>query len=418
MTSGEALAAILDRAERAGWAGADPYDALLSPLGRLATPFGPVARIAVQQAALRVPGFRYLAKAPPTVNPKGLGLFLGAAVRGRTVLGEERTRSLARSLLGELRARVLANDDPAAPAWGYPFPWQSRWLWAPVGTPNAVVTATVGLQLLEYGDALGDRDATALGVGAARFIARGPHRTRFADGALAISYTPRDRSRIINVSALGARLVARALGADDGDAFGDAPAREDARQLVRGVIAYAVETQRPDGTWPYAPDPRGGWVDSFHTGYILESLLELRARGETVPEDALARGFAAYAGFFDDEGGGRLLAEETAPYDGHSTGQGVLTYAALARAGGVRGCTVAEAHDRALRIARWALDQLWLPKRGYFAYRINRGTRDERDFTRWVQAWMALAMATAAGIEAASDVEAGSMDREHTRVGV
>ena len=53
----------------------------------------------------------------------------------------------------------------------------------------------------------------------------------------------------------------------------------------------------------------------------------------------------------------------------------------------------------ALRIASWARESLWLPSKGHFAYRINGGKRDEREFTRWVQAWMALAMATAANLE-------------------
>jgi hypothetical protein len=418
MTPGEALAAILERAERRGWAGPDPYDALLSVAGRAAMPFGSLPRIAAQQAPLRVPALRSFFRAPPTVNAKALGLFLGAALRGRHVLGEDRARALARALLGELRASALpVSGSESAASWGYPFPWQSRWLWAPIGTPNAVVTATVGWHLFECADALGDRDAATLGTGAAQFIARGLRRTRFADGAAATSYTPRDNSRIINVSALGARLLSRALAAD-AEAYGDVAAQEDARQLVRGIVAYVVETQRSDGSWPYAPDPRGGWVDSFHTGYILESLLDLRARGERIPEDTLARGFAAYATFFDADGGGRLFAEAGSPYDGHSTAQGVLTYAALARAGGAPGCDAAEARERALRIAAWALDKLWLPKRGFFAYRVNRGARDEREFTRWVQAWMALAMATAADLEAASHAEAGSMDREHTRAGV
>ena len=418
MTPGEALAAVLDRAERRGWAGPDPYDALLSLAGRVATRFGSLARVAAQQAPLRVPLLRSFFGAPPTVNAKALGLFLGATLRGRAVLGENRARALARTLVCGLRDRMLPlTGSETGASWGYPFPWQSRWLWAPIGTPNAVVTATVGWHLFECGDALGDREATALGVGAAQFIALRLRRTRFSDGAIAISYTPRDSSRIINVSTLGARLLARALAAD-GDAFGDAPAREDARQVVHGIIAYTVETQRPDGSWPYAPDPRGGWVDSFHTGYILESLLDLRARGEQVPDDTLERGFAAYKGFFDAEGGGRLFAEGSAPHDGHSTAQGVLTYAALARSGGVPGCTAAEARDRALQTAHWALAKLWLPKRGFFAYRINRGTRDERDFIRWVQAWMALAMATAADLQAVPSAEAGSMERQHTRAGV
>jgi hypothetical protein len=61
-----------------------------------------------------------------------------------------------------------------------------------------------------------------------------------------------------------------------------------------------------------------------------------------------------------------------------------------------------EARETALRIASWAREALWVESKGYFAYRIQGGRRDEREFTRWVQAWMALAMATAENIEKAT----------------
>jgi hypothetical protein len=39
----------------------------------------------------------------------------------------------------------------------------------------------------------------------------------------------------------------------------------------------------------------------------------------------------------------------------------------------------------------------------HFAFQIRGGRRDEREFLRWVQAWMALAMATVESLRRAEE---------------
>src|SRR6185295_4121778 len=160
-----------------------------------------------------------------------------------------------------------------------------------------------------------------------------------------------------------------------------------------------LSQQREDGSWPYSSDPGGAWEDSFHTGYVLEALLNVRAQGIPVPDETLTRGFGAYSRFFDTDGGARLYPSPSSSFDAHSAAQGIITYAALDSSSARMVPTWAGGGDMAIRIASWAKQALWLPARGFFAYRINGGRRDEREFTRWVQAWMALAMATAGVLE-------------------
>ena len=376
MTRKEALSSILQRAERAGWAGADPYDGLHSVVGGLAIPFGPPARLLVTQSALRLPWLRPLLGPRGSVNPKGLALFLGAVVRGREALGEERAGALARVLVRELESR--AQSVAGGTAWGYPFPWQSRFFYAPAGTPNAVVTSTVGWHLLAAADAFGDATARSLAEGAARFLKAGLHWSEIDSRSAAVSYTPLDRTRIVNVSGLVARLLAR---------FGS---REPAERLAR----YILDSQLENGCWPYAPDRRGRWEDSFHTGFLLESLLHLRRDGVDIPTEPLRRGFASYRRFFDADGGARLYATPGAVHDAHSAAQGMVTYAAAADEPASASFLNDDPALMADTISDWAMRALWIPARGYFAYRSRGGVRDERDFTRWVQAWLALGLAT------------------------
>jgi len=391
VTNAGALDATLARAEAGGWAGCDPYDGLSSHLARTIIPLGKLPRFALSQILLRIPLARSLAKAPPTLNAKGLGLFLGATVRGRHFLGE-RAHSICETLRSQIA--LLGIRDGEAVGWGYPFPWQSRSFWAPAGTPNAVVTATVGWHLLDMADVFGDERARSLGLSAANYLAYGLNESHLDDSA-AISYTGSDHTKVVNISALAARLLARAAN--------ELPSQE-YRDLAERLTQFVLRQQRADGTWPYAADPGSGWEDSFHTGYVLEALLGVRELGISIPSDALTRGFVSYARFFNADGGARLYASPRSTLDAHSAAQGIITYATLSSSTASSIPAWQGARQAALRIASWARESLWLPSKGHFAYRINGGRRDEREFIRWVQAWIALAMATAADLEAKATV--------------
>ena len=392
MTTSDALQRILERAELDGWAGSDPYDALLSPVGRAVSRFGGLPRFVLSQIVLRLPAARTWANPPATVNTKGLALFLGAVTRARHLLGTTRSRELARELVAEIESRATPAGQGLG--WGYPFPWQSRSFWAPAGTPNAVVTVTVGWHALDCAEAFGDASARALGLGAARFLASGLRITPDPPDGAALSYTPADATRVVNVSALASRLLLRA-GKEAGDA--------DLTTLGGRLLRFVLAAQRPDGSWPYASDKGGAWMDSFHTGFVVESLVSARDMGAPIPDGALSRGIEAYDRFFGRDGAARLTLAESSPLDAHSAAQGMITYGAIAAAPSLSDSRRHTARAAAFAIGDWALRALWVRGESHFAYRISRGWRDEREFLRWVQAWMALAMATVESLRTAQE---------------
>ena len=376
---------LLARTRARDWAGADPYDGLEGPIGALVRPLGPLPRFALSQSVLRSPLARAAAMPRATVNPKALGLFLGAVAR----LSE----GSAGSRIGpELEEAIASRATPHRDGlgWGYPFGWQSRHFWAPPHLPNAVVTSTVAWHLFEYSDRHGSDRAQSMALAGARFLSSALAKSE-AEGGEAIAYTPKDRTQVINVSALAARVLARAAVVEESLRF-----REIASRLVGFVLAH----QREDGSWPYATDSRGQWEDSFHTGYILESLIAVQSYGIDVPHGALRVGFKAYERFFGTDGEARLLPRADSVLDAHAAAQGILTYGALAGWNEGPRSLRDTAAGRGLLIAQWAVEHLWLSERGHFAYRVRRGRRDEREFTRWVTAWMCLAMTVAAELAA------------------
>src|SRR6266850_2835680 len=275
VTAAAALASVLARAEGQAWAGNDPYDGLTTEIGRLVMPLGWLPRFGLSQIVLRFPLARWALRPVRTVNSKALALFLGATVAGRGELGDARARSAALNLVDELARRGTKFDSDST-GWGYPFPWQSRSFWAPANTPNAVVTGTVGWHLLTCWEVMGIDRARSLGLAAAAFLARGLRATEAGRGE-ALAYTPSDHTRVVNISAIAARLLALSATLQSSE-----PLRGKAARLVRFVLGV----QRPDGSWPYSADPAGGWEDSFHTGYVLEALINVNELGIPVPVEA------------------------------------------------------------------------------------------------------------------------------------
>src|SRR5690606_27189746 len=170
---------------------------------------------------------------------------------------------------------------------------------------------------------------------------------------LIFHYTPVDRARIVNASALLAAFLARMARAAarrpaDSDALREAVAlarqarsTEERHRLDKewrgGSLASecwgaaadaalaALAVQEKDGSWRYGESPRQRWRDSFHTGYALLALKQLRGElwaarkaADSLEEwpadrqadlfddlaDALERGFDDYlARFFPGQDG-------------------------------------------------------------------------------------------------------------------
>ena len=84
-----------------------------------------------------------------------------------------------------------------------------------------------------------------------------------------------------------------------------------------------LRAQRADGSWPYSE--AHGWVDNFHTAYVLESLSHCEG-----VEDALARGAEYWRReLFDADGRPRYFPDSRLPLDAHSYASAVDAYLAL-----------------------------------------------------------------------------------------
>jgi len=361
------LHALRHYVEERGFAGYDPYDALNSPLIR-ALSFGTkYGRIAWTQLMRRSPvNLRPILGAPRQQNPKGMGLFLGGYAR-LAAMGDSTASDAIAPLLESLS--VLSSKGYSGNCWGYNFDWQSRAAFVPKGTPTIVNTSFVGHALLDAHEHCGSAEALEMASTIGDFMLRDLNRKHEGD-AFCFSYTPIDENYVHNANMLGASLLIRLARIIDRPAL-----RDDGL----ASLAYSMEHQRDDGSWPYAETHFQQWIDSFHTGFNLEALRTVLSLGEAEQyRDAYVQGRAFYVdNFFLPDGTPKYYHDTTFPIDIHAPAQAIAFFSREPRE------AFGELTDR---ILEWMLENLHDP-RGFFYFRKHPHLTIRIPYMRWGQAW-------------------------------
>jgi hypothetical protein len=359
----EAASRMADEAAAARWRGPDAYDGLWWPWpGPLRG--GQRRRQVLMQIHARSPvDIRKLYRRRHPLIPKGLGIFGSVGLRAFALTAEDGARRHAMEALETLNADRTAGPE----AWGYHWDMQTRWSFYPAGSPNVVVTTFAASALLESGrDDLVER---------ARRAAQWVLDELWVEPEGYFAYHPGRPTNIHNANLLGAWLVHVA--------FPDDPT---AKERVARAVERTLADQAANGAWPYGEGGNLGWVDSFHSGYVLTCLARLRAIDPRV-QDALERGARHYAEFFDQEGRATLWANKRYPEDAHSAGTGLTTLATLHRLGL---CDT----DQLERVGSRVLDVML--REGHAVYRRYRWGRTTVKYLRWADAHVALGLVDAA----------------------
>jgi len=345
-----------------GWVGTDPYEGLNAT--RFAAPFrGTVTgRKILIQAVKRSP----FDLRPMLGIPQGRSSAAFAALVSAYAFQEEDEKLRdALDVLESLRCPGFTE-----PCWGYDFDVQTRVFFYPRGAPNTIATAFAGAALVDAYERTGDGTLLEQALGAGEFFLRRVPQTPTPSGAY-FGYLVGDRTPIHNANMLACALLARA-GAHAG--------RDDFLEAAAAGVAYTLAHQAPDGSWPYGDEPHLGWVDGFHTGYVLDALRECVAAGvPTARREALDRGLAFYRrALFLADGTPKYTTGSTYPIDIQCVAQGIQTFAL--------------ADDPwALTVYRFAMRRMHRPD-GAFAFQRRRFWRNDTPHVRWGQAPMLRAL--------------------------
>lgn len=343
--------------ERDGFSGYDPYDALRSQaLRRLAR--RKVLRQAVIQANRRSPvNLRPLAGISPWPHAMGLALVASALSRLSHCWApaQETSARLCTRMLGQRLRRSSGYGL------GYAFDVQTRWGFYDQQTPNAVVTSFGCRALIDV-----DRDGYKAEIEAFRDFAM--EELLSGDGSQHyFAYYPGGRTPIHNANILVAAMVA--------EAGGDIAA-------LNQCIDFSLERQRADGSWPYGEHEGLGWVDGYHTAFLLDNLERcLVVLGRTADLQAVAHGLTFYLDhLIDGDGAPRASRAKRYPIDIHAAAFAIGVLSRL-------GYLDKRARPTAERIVKWTVDHM-MKSDGTFAYQRHRTYMNSVPYFRWSNAPM------------------------------
>jgi hypothetical protein len=367
---------LLDYCKKNDWAGYDPYDALNSRIFEI-LPFlnFRLPRLVLTQLMKRCPvNFRPMLLIPKTQNPKALALFLMTFVK-LSKLGLLTQQDLIMKMVDMLIDH--RSQDQSYFCWGYSFPWQTRTILVPKGSPNLVCTVFVANALLDVYEFNQDQRCLDMAVSAAEYILDELYWTE-GEATACFSYPlPSSRTPVHNANFLAAALLCRVYKHSGVEKFVN-PALKVAR--------YSADKQHDDGSWDYGEGSTQRWADNFHTGYNLCALRSIAEyMGTTEFDPKLRRGYEFYLlNFFTEDGAPKYFHDRIYPIDVHSSAQSIVTLLALKDLDGT-------SEALANGVLAWTMKHLW-DDQGYFYYQELPIYKVKIPYIRWSQAWMLLAL--------------------------
>jgi len=208
-------------------------------------------------------------------------------------LGDEQYYSRAvhfLEVLKETRSKGWANY-----CWGYPFNWETRHGTFQAETPFITSVPYVYEAFRQVHEIDGNPEWRAIMESIARHAADDYHDFRTSENASTCSYTPDMEPGVINASAYRAFLLTKAALDFSEERY---------RKIAERNLNFVLESQNPDGSWYYATDGQRGFVDHFHTCFVLKALAKIEAiAGNQQCTAAIGRGVDYYVkNLFDEQG--------------------------------------------------------------------------------------------------------------------
>lgn len=365
---------LLDYIEREDYSGYDPYDALQSTLFNL--PFfrsnKPVRFLSQQLVKRSSVNLRPLLRIKKGKNPVTLGLCIQAYAYLIQTFPDRKLEFVlkANALVSQLEKLVPHGFYGAC--WGYEFDWEARNAKIPKYQPTVVATGIITNGLYEYYQVEKNPVCKELIISSAEFVLKELNRSN-EEEKICFSYSPFDHQKVYNASAKGVRLLAQASSLSSKQEF---------LEIAKNGVEYIIGRQNTDGSWFYADSPKSAWIDSYHTGYILDCLDSYQKLSKDGSyHQNIIKGFDYFKKtFIEPSGLVKTYSDKMYPIDCTSVGQTVLT---LLRFNNV---------ETARIVIEKTISDMYDTQNHFFYYRKYSDRINKTAFMRWSQAWMIVAM--------------------------
>jgi uncharacterized protein YyaL (SSP411 family) len=180
--------------------------------------------------------------------------------------------------------------------WGYPFDWVTRAGTIRRHTPFITSTPYAYEAFLQVSEIDGRREWRDVLESSVRHACLDIRDFRVSERASSCGYSPDDtRGGVVNAAAYRAFMLTSASRVF---------AREEYWRIAERNLAFVLESQNTDGSWPYAVDGARDFVDHFHTCFVMKALAKIHTlTGDMGCLDALSRGVKYYLrNLFDADG--------------------------------------------------------------------------------------------------------------------
>ena len=321
---------------------------------------------------------------PKEHNAKGIALLISGdcniykaqKASGREELGTQEEILAIIIQLSELLISLQCKGYSGS-CWGYNFDWQARRLFLfPKNTPTVVATAFCASALFDAYEITGNKAFRDVALSSADFVLKDLKRTPHHDGFL-FSYSPLDgNNTVYNASLMGSKLLSLCYHYS---------ANKKYAETARKSVLACIHEQADDGSWVYGMLPVQNWIDSFHTGYILDAL---KTYQEYCRDDTFSlhieKGFDFYIKhFFEQDGTPKYYHNETYPIDIHCPAQLFVTLNRLNKQ--------SRYSELAENVLKWTIKNMQ-HRDGYFYYQLKKGISSKIPYMRWSNAFMLYGM--------------------------
>jgi len=150
--------------------------------------------------------------------------------------------------------------------WGYPFDWVWRGGIIKAHTPLITTTPYVFEAFLLAHRMAPRPEWREVLTSSVRHALTDIKDYPYSPTATTCSYTPTDKGGVVNSAAYRAAMLVQAS-----KYLGD----PSWMKVAEGNINFVLETQNPDGSWPYAKDGVRDFVDHFHTCFVMKALAKI-----------------------------------------------------------------------------------------------------------------------------------------------
>jgi hypothetical protein len=181
-------------------------------------------------------------------------------------------------------------------AWGYPFDWVTSSGTIPRDTPFITSTPYAYEAFLHVHSIAPRSEWRNILESTVRHVCMDIRDFRCSEAASSCGYSPDDGfGGVVNAAAYRAFTLTSAARVFD---------REEYWRIAERNLAFVLESQNEDGSWPYAMDGTREFVDHFHTCFVMKALAKIHTlTGHRGCFEALQRGVAFYlANLFDVDG--------------------------------------------------------------------------------------------------------------------